>query len=105
MDDRIVVSSAELHEAAEKLRRLVEDIDGIFNEAKTEVNNTARNYQSNSGDNLRDRFLSLSQRFPDFCEAIRKYAKFLDATATSYEDAEQKITQSADEKLNDDYNG
>ena len=47
---------------------------------------------------------STDGEFSDFYDAITKYAKFLDNTATAYENADKKIEERANELLNEGYN-
>ena len=97
------VNSAELARAAESLRNGVDKMGRILDDATKTINNTTSSWESAAAENLRSRYTSLSGKFHDFYDAINKYAKFLDNTASAYESAEKKITNKADELLNSDY--
>ena len=97
------VNSAELASAAANLRKNVSDMQQILDESTSTINGTAASWESAAAENLRSRYTSLSGKFHDFYDAINKYAKFLDNTASAYESAEKKITNKADELLNSDY--
>lgn len=97
------VNSAELARAAENLRSDVDTMSRVLSEATETINKTTSSWESAAAENLRARYTSLSGRFQDFYDAINKYAKFLDNTASAYESADKKITNKADELLNSDY--
>ena len=98
------VNSAELASAAGNLRKNVNDMNQILSDATTTINNTTSSWESAAAENLRARYISLSGKFSDFYDAITKYAKFLDNTAASYEAADKKIEERANELLNEGYN-
>lgn len=98
------VNSVELRNAANNLRKNVSDMQATLDEATSTINGTAASWESAAAENLRARYTSLSQKFPDFYDAITKYATFLDNTATSYEAADKKIEEKANELLNQGYN-
>ena len=97
------VNSAELASAAESLRKNVNDMNQILNDATSTINQTTSSWESAAAENLRSRYTALSGKFADFYDAINKYAKFLDNTASAYESADKKITSKADELLNSGY--
>ena len=97
------VNSAELARAAENLRKNVNDMNQILSDATTTINNTTSSWESAAAENLRARYTALSGKFGDFYDAINKYAKFLDNTASAYESADKSITSKADELLTSDY--
>lgn len=93
-----------LRESANIFRKEVSRMSSALSDAKTEIGNTTKDWQSTAAQTLRDRFESLAGKFDDFYNAIENYAKFLDNTANAYEAADKKIEQRADELLNSDYN-
>ena len=97
------VNSAELATAAENLRKYVGDMNQTLGDATTTINRTTSSWESAAAENLRNRYTALSGKFQDFYDAINKYAKFLDNTASAYESADKKITAKADDLLNSDY--
>jgi WXG100 family type VII secretion target len=98
------VNSAELASAANSLRKNVSDMQQILDDSTSTINGTAASWESAAAENLRSRYTSLAQKFSDFYDAITKYAKFLDNTATAYENADKKIEERANELLNEGYN-
>ena len=98
------VNSVELHNAANSLRKNVNDMRTTLDEATSTINGTAASCESAAAENLRTRYTSLSGKFTDFYDAINKYATFLDNTAVAYESADKKIEERANELLNSDYN-
>ena len=98
------VNSAELASAANSLRKNVSDMQKILDDSTSTINGTAASWESAAAENLRSRYTSLAQKFSDFYDAITKYAKFLDNTATAYENADKKIEERANELLNEGYN-
>ena len=98
------VNSAELANAANNLRKNVNDMQATLDEATSTINGTAASWESAAAENLRSRYTSLAAKFSDFYDAITKYAKFLDNTATAYENADKKIEERANELLNEGYN-
>ncbi len=99
------VNSSELRNAANGLRKNVNDMNATLEDATNTINGTAGSWESDAAENLRQRYTALKAKFSDFYDAIGTYAKFLDNTAASYEAADAKIKQSADELLNEGYNG
>lgn len=97
------VNSAELMSAADNLKKAVNTMNNTLNEATTTINQTTSSWESAAAENLRSRYTSLSGKFQDFYDAIEKYAKFLNNTASAYESADKKITAKADDLLNSDY--
>ena len=97
------VNSAELAQAAEDLRKNVNDMQSTLNDATSTIDSTTSSWESAAAENLRNRYTTLSGKFADFYDAINKYAKFLDNTASAYEAADKKITSKADDLLNADY--
>jgi len=98
------VNSAELASAANNLRKNVSDMQQILDDSTSIINGTAASWESAAAENLRSRYTSLAAKFSDFYDAITKYAKFLDNTATAYENADKKIEERANELLNEGYN-
>ena len=98
------VNSVELHNAANSLRKNVNDMRTTLDEATSTINGTAASWESDAAENLRARYTSLSGKFTDFYDAINKYATFLDNTAVAYESADKKIEERANELLNSGYN-
>ena len=98
------VNSAELASAANNLRKNVSDMQQILDDSTSTINGTAASWESAAAENLRARYTSLAAKFSDFYDAITKYAKFLDNTATAYENADKKIEERANELLNEGYN-
>ena len=78
------VNSAELASAANSLRKNVSDMQQILDDSTSTINGTAASWESAAAENLRSRYTSLAAKFSDFYDAITKYAKFLDNTATAY---------------------
>ena len=98
------VNSAELASAANNLRKNVSDMQQILDDSTSIINGTAASWESAAAENLRSRYTSLAAKFSGFYDAITKYAKFLDNTATAYESADKKIEERANELLNEGYN-
>ena len=102
--DGMQVNSVELRNGASSLRKNVNDMQTTLDEATQTINNTAGSWESQSAENLRSRYTTLSAKFSDFYTAINNYATFLDNTAAAYENADKKIEERANELLNEGYN-
>ncbi len=102
--DGLMMDPAALHERANEMRAKAEAIEADLAQGTQSINATENSYQSGAAENYRARYRSLSGKFPDFKDAIIKYAKFLDDTATAMEEHDKATTQKGDEKLNDNYN-
>ena len=100
-----MVDSVEIRNAADTLRKDVNNMSATLDEATQTINGTAASWESAAAENLRARYTSLSVKFTDFYTAINNYATFLDNTAASYEKADKTIEAKADELLNQGYNG
>ena len=98
------VNSVELRNSATSLRENVNNMQATLDEATQTINGTAASWESAAAENLRQRYTTLSQKFQDFYDAIQNYATFLDNTAASYESADKKIEERANELLNQGYN-
>ena len=99
------VRSEDLRNAANDLRKYLQRMKASNDDATNTINGTAGNWESNAAENLRGRYTNLSRNFDDFYNAIEKYATYLDNTAASYEEADNKIEQKAEDLLNQGYNG
>ncbi len=105
MSDLIRVSQDDLRSAAMKLNRAADAMNDVFKRATSLVNSTEEAWVgSSAADNYRSQFNSLTATFPNFIDAVHKYATFLVNTAASWDEAEQSITANAENKLNDGYN-
>lgn len=102
--DGMQIDSNGLRSAASAMRGSVTKMSATLDEATQNINSTAGSFESKAAENLRARYTSLQAKFSDFTDAINKYATFLDNTASSYEAADAKINQSAEDLLNADYN-
>ena len=102
--DGMQVNSVELRNGAAALRENVNNMQATLDEATQTINGTAASWESAAAENLRNRYESLSAKFSDFYTAINNYATFLDNTAGSYEAADKKIEERANELLNQGYN-
>ena len=102
--DGMQVNSVELRNASASLRENVNNMQTTLDEATQTINGTAASWESAAAENLRLRYDGLSQKFQDFYTAINNYATFLDNTAASYESADKKIEERANELLNQGYN-
>ena len=102
--DGMQVNSVELRDGASVLREKVNSLQATLDEATQTINGTAGSWESQAAENLRSRYTALSSKFNDFYTAINNYATFLDNTASSYEAADKKIEERANELLNQGYN-
>jgi WXG100 family type VII secretion target len=89
---KVDLDPAQLRDMAIKIRKCQSDTEANLTEATAEMNKVfAEGWRSAAGDRLRDRFESLRNRyFQKYPEAMGGYAKFLDDTATEYENADER---------------
>ena len=102
--DGMQVNSNELRNGASELKERVNRLQGTLDDASKVIHGTAGSWESQAAQNLRDRYTALSSKFSDFYTAINNYATFLENTASSYEAADKKIEERANELLNQGYN-
>ena len=97
----IKISGAELQNYAKTMREDVEKMKEALNIARNAIDSTSDSFRGDAAELVRSRFQELSPKFNDFYSAMTGYAEFLDKTAKSYIEAEQKISDAAVESLDD----
>ena len=101
----ISVSYEGLRSSAATMKAKLNTMSQSLQTATEVMNRTDQAFKSNAADELRAKYTSLQAKFNDFYEAITKYTEFLNTTATTYEQADTRIQQIADEVLTSEYNG
>lgn len=101
----ISVSYVGLKESSESMINKVDVMKQALNKATTVMKNTEDSFRSEAADMLRDKYHSLHAKFEDFYDSITKYATFLSATATKYEEADTTIKKTAEDLLTSEYDG
>ncbi len=93
--NELKITTAEVRNCAQQLRRLNVSLDDVLTRAKTEMRALSGVWQSDGSETIRQRFEQFSQKFVEEKETIEEYARFLDLTAESYDSLESTITDNA----------
>lgn len=91
MAQTIMIGLAELNSTAKRVRNLNLSMLERLNNIENEMNRLSDTWQSNAGNQIRERFAALKPAFEDYRQVIENYALFLENTAANYEAAEQAI--------------
>lgn len=95
MDNQIKISLEEVKEAAGQLKSINFQMNDILMSCKQEMSSLASIWQSKGSDEIRQRFENFSLKFEELKETIDQYARFLDMSASSYENVETTIHTNA----------
>ncbi|WP_186580085.1 pore-forming ESAT-6 family protein [Aquibacillus kalidii] len=91
----IKISLNEVSNTAGQIRNLNQSLSVKLDEIKKEMNALAQTWNSDASNTIRTNFNALSPRFEEYRQVVDNYAKFLDATVTSYDSAESAINNNA----------
>lgn len=91
----IKITLAEVTRTASEVRRHNAQLENELMEMKRIMNDLSATWQSPAAETIRARFNGMVPIFENYRDIIESYAKFLDATVTSYETTENTINQSA----------
>ena len=100
-NDRILVSSQVLIETASKFRNNVQRMRELLDEATRNINQTTGSWSGQAAESLRSKYDRLKTTFEPFCQNVEAFAKFLDQSASSYEETERTIERAAEEVISD----
>ncbi len=96
MAEGISIALEEVSQTASTIRTLNTSMNTTLENIKTEMNNLQNSWQSRAGDNIRQRFNTMSASFEEYRKIIESYATFLDDTVTTYKSTEDSINANAD---------
>ena len=91
----IKISTQVLTSTASEIRTLNTKLDEDLAACNTAMNNLESTWQSDAASDIRTAMNNLKPRFEEYKSVIESYAKFLDATAASYEATEQAVQSNA----------
>lgn len=91
----IKISLGEVTKTASTIRTLNQSLSSRLDDIKKEMNSLSATWQSDASNTIRNNFNALAPRFDEYKTIIDSYAKFLDATVTSYDSAETAINSNA----------
>ena len=91
----IKISTQVLTSTASEVRSLNAKLDEDLAACNTAMNNLESTWQSDAASDIRAAMNALKPRFEEYKSVIESYAKFLDATAASYEATEQSVQSNA----------
>lgn len=93
------VTSEYLLEQANKMQGVLDRIKTIFNNLDSTVNATATQWQSNAGDDVRNKYKDFSKIYPKFEASVDRFIKFLKNSSGTYESTEEAIKKASQEYL------
>jgi len=93
--ENILISLADVTNAAQTMRRQNETLLQALMEMKRIMNSLSANWQSPAAETIRARFNGMVPIFENYRDIVESYAKFLDYTVSSYEATENSIQQGA----------
>ena len=96
MAEGISISLEEVSQTANTIRTLNTSMNTTLENIKTEINNLQNTWQSRGGDNIRNRFNTMSASFEEYRKIVDSYAMFLDDTVSTYKSTEDSINANAD---------
>lgn len=91
----INISLGEVTSTAGTIRTLNTNLAAKLDSIKTQMNNLASTWQSDSSNTIREKFNGLAPKFEDYHSIVEAYAKFLDNTVTAYDSTETAINNNA----------
>jgi WXG100 family type VII secretion target len=91
----IKVSLGEVSKTAGSIRTINTSLSARLEEIKKEMNALSSTWQSDAANTIRNNFNALAPRFEEYKNIVESYAKFLDITVTSYDQAESAINNNA----------
>lgn len=91
----IKISTQVLTNTAKEVRDLNAKLDDDLFNCNRAMNDLHSTWQSDAADDIRAAMNALKPRFEEYKSVIESYAKFLDATAASYEATEQSVQSNA----------
>ena len=94
--EALSVTIEDLKQTAGGIRQENQTLRKCLMEIHVCMNQLTNEWQSPAATTIRERFQSLLPIFDNYEQIIDNYAKFLDTTAATYQDMEQKLNQHAD---------
>lgn len=95
MADSIKVSTQVLLDTADKVRNINHTLDDKLAEINNQMNMLNNSWKSDAATDIIAAMNALKPRFSEYKQVIDSYAKFLVATAQSYEETEGRIQSNA----------
>lgn len=100
---KLEISTQQLRDTATSIRSYCDSMQRALGDATKTIKGTTDSWKSGGAETLRGQFDTLAPKFNDFYDAVQAYATFLDNTANSYDAADLKLQQKAEELLNSGY--
>jgi len=95
MANGILINWNEVRATATTIRGLNEKLALNLQDIKTQMNNMNSSWESDASNTIIANFNALAPKFDNYREVVDSYSKFLDTTATSYQDTDQAINNNA----------
>ena len=95
---QVVVDSSVMRDKAKTLENAAVNIQSLYAEMLQEVTTTANKMKGTTIDTQKKQFASMQSSFDTIVKDIKAYSTFLTQAAESYEAAERKGTQKAQEQ-------
>ncbi len=93
--DTIKISLQEVNDSAQQIRQCSEQLAGLLQEARNEMNALGMDWQSDGSEEIRQRFAQFANRFEHQKEVIDSYWHFLETTVSTYDSMEATIQGNA----------
>ena len=100
-NDRILVSSQVLTTTASSFRSNVQKMRELLYDATRNINQTSGIWSGQASESLRSKYDRLKATFEPFCQNVEAFAKFLDQSASRYEETEKSVEKAAEEIISD----
>lgn len=95
MADSIKISTQVLTATAAKVRSINMELISILKDINKEMNSLDATWKSDAASDIRSAMNAMKPRCEEYARVVESYAKFLDATAESYESTETAIQNNA----------
>lgn len=95
MADGIQISTQVLLDTADKVRSINSALDSKLADINKNMNDLEATWKSDAANDIRAAMNALKPRFEEYKNVVESYAKFLVATAQSYETTEGAIQNNA----------
>ena len=100
MSNITITSIEEFEESVNKLNDYLNEIRDLFNEENKSINEVLSNPRAWSGsarNKAGDKYVELSNMYPQITESLENFVKFLATTAENYKAFEQSVIRNLDD--------
>ena len=87
----IVLSSEELFNASRSLKAMEEEVNGIFQGIRSDMNRLNSFWNSPAANALQENFAMLSPAFDQYIDQLDRFVLFLSSTAQAYQENESVL--------------